>query len=507
MAVAGMMALTASCSDFLEEYSQSSYYAESWEDLDELLVGSGYLQPQGCQVMGYSTNFGSFIHYLADELDENNIASSGGVLSNSKPYTFGYYTWQQRAGQNQEYTDYYDDSEEWTQCYYGINVMNNILVALESVPCATEEEIRGCGKVRGEAYFLRALYYFWLVNMYGQPYNAATAATDLGVPLKTSENVEDRKFDRNSVKEVYDQIVADLLIAEDYLTQSPQKADHRLYRASLDAVELLLSRVYLYMQDYAQAELKAEAVMESDYVRLAPLSALSSTAPFLTNTNPELIFSQGSNNLAPTGIFTGMAGDFCVTRELRDLYDENDRRGDCFFGISSNDSISLAYKYQRGTLRSRVSDVFTLRMAEAYLNKAEACAMSGKDAEALEALNALRANRIDGYADVSCSGEELVNEIRTERRKELCFEGHRWFDLRRYAVCEKYPYKRSILHVFNAIGDNTPYLYTEYFRLLPDDPAYTFSLPTSVLEFDKVPMENNPREDRPPLDGSSTPTE
>ena len=74
-------------------------------------------------------------------------------------------------------------------------------------------------------------------------------------------------------------------------------------------------------------------------------------------------------------------------------------------------------------------------------------------------------------------------------------------------MCEKYPYKRSILHVFNAIGDNTPYLYTEYFRLLPDDPAYTFSLPTSVLEFDKVPMENNPREDRPPLDSSSTPTE
>ena len=425
---------------------------------------------------------------------------------------YGYFAWQLDVGTNYNSTSVASDVATWSDLYARINYVNVILDEITQLPHETEDDQAAYLRVQGEAHFLRGWFYFVLANLYGDAYAPATAAQKLCVPLKLTPYVEHDKdkptqFQRATVKEVYDQIVADLLIAEDYLTQSPQKADHRLYRASLDAVELLLSRVYLYMQDYAQAELKAEAVMESDYVRLAPLSALSSTAPFLTNTNPELIFSQGSNNLAPTGIFTGMAGDFCVTRELRDLYDENDRRGNCFFGISSNDSISLAYKYQRGTLRSRVSDVFTLRMAEAYLNKAEACAMSGKDAEALEALNALRANRIDGYADVSCSGEELVNEIRTERRKELCFEGHRWFDLRRYAVCEKYPYKRSILHVFNAIGDNTPYLYTEYFRLLPDDPAYTFSLPTSVLEFDKVPMENNPREDRPPLDGSSTPTE
>lgn len=509
---------STSCSDFLEAYSQDMVIPSTVTDLDEVLLGSVYIPSQEIGVGPSGMRSCGFFNILDDDVNTGLGDPNGDNTSNVNGWRnclssiYGYFTWQLDVGTNYNSTSVASDVATWSDLYARINYVNVILDEITQLPHETEDDQAAYLRVQGEAHFLRGWFYFVLANLYGDAYAPATAAQKLCVPLKLTPYVEHDKdkptqFQRATVKEVYDQIVADLLIAEDYLTQSPQNADHRLYRASLDAVELLLSRVYLYMQDYAQAELKAEAVMQSDYVRLAPLSALSSTAPFLTNTNPELIFSQGSNNLAPTGIFTGMAGDFCVTRELRDLYDENDRRGDCFFGISSNDSISLAYKYQRGTLRSRVSDVFTLRMAEAYLNKAEACAMSGKDAEALEALNALRANRIDGYADVSCSGEELVNEVRTERRKELCFEGHRWFDLRRYAVCEKYPYKRSILHVFNAIGDNTPYLYTEYFRLLPDDPAYTFSLPTSVLEFDKVPMENNPREDRPPLNSSSTPTE
>lgn len=111
----------------------------------------------------------------------------------------------------------------------------------------------------------------------------------------------------------------------------------------------------------------------------------------------------------------------------------------------------------------------------------------------------MRVHRIENYEDKLYSGEELIRQIRNERRKELCFEGHRWFDLRRYAVCEEYPYSRQIIHVFNAIGDNTAYLYTELYKLEEYDAAYTFAIPSIVLEFDNVPMENNPREEREPL--------
>ncbi len=98
------------------------------------------------------------------------------------------------------------------------------------------------------------------------------------------------------------------------------------------------------------------------------------------------------------------------------------------------------------------------------------------------------------------SGKELVTEIRDERRKELCFEGKRWFDLRRYAVCEQYPYSRDIIHAFNIYNDNLSFASTEYYKLPAGDPAYTFSLPRRVLDSDKIPMPNNPRDPRKALE-------
>ena len=201
---------------------------------------------------------------------------------------------------------------------------------------------------------------------------------------------------------------------------------------------------------------------------------------------------------------TGAAGDFCVTKELYDLYDsENDLRVQTFFTIDNNtDSVGLATKYDRSEVRQRISDVFTLRLAEAYLNKAEACAMqAGKEADACEALNELRANRISGYEDETYTGEGLVSEVRNERRKELCFEGQRWFDLRRYAVNVQYPYKRKITHVLNVCPDEgSDYLFSRYYVLEEDDLAYTFSIPSNTMDFDKVPMPDNPREKRDPIE-------
>ena len=89
-----------------------------------------------------------------------------------------------------------------------------------------------------------------------------------------------------------------------------------------------------------------------------------------------------------------------------------------------------------------------------------------------------------------------MNQIRTERRKELCFEGHRWFDLRRYAVNDLYPFKKQIVHVMNVVNGNGNQSKTMTYILEEDDLAYTFALPKNVIEFDKVHMENNKRETR-----------
>ena len=196
--------------------------------------------------------------------------------------------------------------------------------------------------------------------------------------------------------------------------------------------------------------------------------------------------------------FTGVGGDFCISNDLYKLYDENDyRKGIYFVRSTQSDSLGLNRKYEMGKHRSYVSDIFTLRTAEGYLNVAEACAMQGDAEGASDWLNQLRYKRIENYTDVEYDANEIIDQVRVERRKELCMEGHRWFDLRRYAVCKKAPFKKTIERVY-AIYDwesRNIFKYAEVYQLKEDDLAYVFAIPKSVLEFDKG-MPDNIRENR-----------
>ena len=82
-------------------------------------------------------------------------------------------------------------------------------------------------------------------------------------------------------------------------------------------------------------------------------------------------------------------------------------------------------------------------------------------------LNIFRRNRIEGWQDVSYDQNTVIEEVRKERRRELCIEGHRWFDLRRYAVCRKAPLRKAIERVF-AVYDwdsKMKFMRGEVFRL------------------------------------------
>ena len=118
-----------SCSDFLAEYSQDTDYVRTWKDLDELLIGDCYLPVEASSYLSYTSTPGSWIHLLGDEVQESqtgytNQYAHGDYRANS----FGYFTWQQRVGQNESYTDFYTENATWTKIYYCINVANNILV-------------------------------------------------------------------------------------------------------------------------------------------------------------------------------------------------------------------------------------------------------------------------------------------------------------------------------------------------------------------------------------------
>lgn len=496
-----------SCSDFLEEYSQDKITATEVSHLDEVLLGSVYLP--STKNNGPSSYYCGFLNLLDDDVNTGRSSQGSGSLWDVwGPYVsgfFGYYAWQLEVGKNYESGGVAGDDGSWKDFYTRINVTNVILDEIQDMPHETDEDDATFYRVQGEALFLRAQFYFMLANLYGKAYDPKSCATDLCVPLKLTPYVQTEKFGRSTVKEVYDQIVADLGMAEQYLSQSPQLEARRGYRASLEAVNLLQSRVYLYMQQWAKAEEKAQAVMDSPNNSLATIDMLADDADFLTENNSDVIFSQGSNFISSTSIFTGQSGDYCVTNELYSLYEENDKRKEAFFKyhLQSNnelvDSLGLYRKYHREhDYRAHVSDVYTLRVSEAYLNKAEACAMqAGKEGEACNAFNALRKNRISDYSDETYTGEELMKQIRDERRRELCFEGQRWFDLRRYAVNPTYPFTKKILHILNTITDKGVYRLTRGYVLEERDDAYTFPIPRSVVDFDEI-KDNNPRVKRLP---------
>ncbi|MCM1297456.1 MAG: RagB/SusD family nutrient uptake outer membrane protein [Muribaculaceae bacterium] len=493
---------TTSCGDFLDEYSQDMVVAKTVSHLDEVLLGEGYIKST-MKTSGPTNEVGGFFNILDDDVNTGSVGNeTSKVWGTSLSLVYGYYAWQFRVGSNHNGTYFQPDNYTWDDMYSRINIINIILDEIVDMPHETDEDDIAYYRVIGEARFLRAYFFFTLANLYGDAYDPATADTKLCVPLKLTPYIEHDKdkptqFQRNTVKEVYDQILIDLSIAEENLTRSPQASSRKLHRASLEAVELLYSRVYLYMQDWANAEAKADALIKMRGVMLSSIAALDGEA-FLTRNNSEILFSQGANYMSRANLFAGNAGDYCVTRELRDLYEDKDHRTN-FFGVhATSDSVTLRNKYERGDIVNHISDCFLLRTAEAYLNKAEACAMQDKSGDACDALNTLRRNRIEDYVNQSYTGDELVKEIRNERRKELCFEGHRWFDLRRYAVNNRYPYSRTIVHVYNACGDYGV-SYTDTYVLEENDPAYTFALPESVINFDKVPMVDNIRKERKPI--------
>lgn len=511
-AVCGIV-LFGSCSHFLEEYSQDTYYVQSWTDLDELLIGDAYLQTMGSNDASRTSNIGWFLQFISDEMEEQGNDYGGDhVLFDTNEKVFGYYTWQQRVGTTQDFAGYLAENGTWTEIYRLINVSNNIIQSVEEVPQATAEEKEGSMRVKGEAHFLRGLYYFWLVNLYGKPYNAATASTDLGVPLKTEEKVNDIEYQRNTVQEVYDQVLADLSVAHECLSQTTPK--NTIYRADSTAVNLLLSRVYLYMQNWQKAVDYANLVIKAKPA-LTDINSMEPYSGFLSKSSKETIFSMGGNDTQCNMDYAYQS--FRVSKDLYDSHDDDDLRKsqwywafDNFIGYTKvaegtnasetyrnpESALFYYYAYQYGWEGQKcpVSGLFLFRTAEAYLNKAEAEAYLGNEAEARSAVNTLRKNRYKQGADyeITSSGESLATAIRDERRKELALEGHRWFDLRRYMVCEKYPYSKSITHNYTYYTDRgeTTKTQTYVFTLEANDPAYTLPIPQEVIEYNTGMKQN-----------------
>ena len=495
--------LLGSCSSFLEEYSQDLSKVESYTDLDEVLLGEAYL-PVGRiwsanSMLKVENKYFQTARYMSDELTVFSWDDRGDI-NGVQDEMFGWHTWQQDVGLNAEGSSRNAEDEDWNKAYHCINICNMVIDAIDEQHAANEEQKLEKSRIKGEAHFLRALYYFTLVNMYGKPYSPENLSAP-SIPIKLSHVVEDKEYTTNTVGETYNQILKDLDEADTCLINTTIK--NRPYRADITAVYLLKSRTYLYMQNWKKAyEYAQKALAKND--NLLDLNTLSSgSGDVLTKSSPETIFSMGGHLLA-SSIYQQRRFSYgkwvaCPVYTISDdlvsafREGENDLRmqyyimkdiiggGWDFTGYMN----AWVFKKVAGWENlgyKEVSDQFLFRTAEAYLNAAEAAAYMGEEGIARTLLKALRDKRLINSTMPTESGESLVTLIREERQCELCLEGHRWYDLRRYLVCEKYPYSKTITHYYTSFDYNGP-LYTKRYMLETNDPAYTLALPKEVLDF------------------------
>ena len=497
-----LTSLTA-CGDFLEPKSQSKYIPKDANALQEMLIGEAYPQ-QG------STEFLTYLEILADDIDQNQVEGyEFPENEQGKMETFEVlYSWQPNMFEMQQKLGQ-EPSNTWGNLYEYILGANAALDYIDEVSGTEAEK----NYIKAQSYALRAFFYYMLVNQYGLPYNYNKES--LGVPLKIDSKMRDEGevlMKRNTVEEVYLQIVADLNEAERLFQTLPAAQQYEPnYLVSLPMVQLLKSRVALYMENWKEAKTYAEKVIKDWNFSLRDLNTIPAPEAgmkepyytFNTYDSPEVIWSygtirdltneyegyiekKGSNNkdnrrkfkAADELINSFLEGDLrkdrYITREIQ--YNEDVPENSTFYDTYLPYG---KYKTLRSVPTSGSSDYFALsfRVAEAYLNYAEAAAMSQAEGEAITTMNALLEKRYDKGNIPSfsgLSGDDLIAKIREERRKELCYEGQRWFDLRRYGM-------PSIQHKWEG----------KIYTLTKNDPSYVLPIPPNVLQRNLL-LEQNP---------------
>ncbi|MEO7044564.1 MAG: RagB/SusD family nutrient uptake outer membrane protein [Ferruginibacter sp.] len=311
----------------------------------------------------------------------------------------------------------------WSFGYSSISAVNQIIDADVTSP--------GVLQIKAEAYALRALVYFKLVNYYARPYTDNPNA--LGVPLVI--HFSPSLFPaRNKVSEVYAQIVSDLKTA--VAGAAPYSTSIRL---SKYAIEALLAKVYLYMGDNTNAKTAAVDVINNSGFTLVSASAY---AGFWSNTAPrkdavETMFevdvsateNNGFNDLG--AIYKNGFQDIYASSQLYNLYSATDvRRALLIPGTTKSGAAAYLVNKYPDALNTDKDNVRVMRLSEVYLIAAEA-SLPNSEADARTYLNALVAKRDPGFAGYTSTGAALLTDIVTERRKELAFEGDRLFDMNR----------------------------------------------------------------------------
>jgi starch-binding outer membrane protein, SusD/RagB family len=353
--------------------------------------------------------------------------------------------------------------------YVMIDQANRVLEKLPLVTASASEEPRR-NVLKGQLLALRAIAHFGLLQAYCKVYDPATK----GVPVMVKSDPA-AKPARNTMGEVMTRIETDL---NDAFALLPAVTPANFTDTVINQVNInaYRARIALYKKDYANAITYSSAVISS---AVKPL-ALSADFPGIwtdININETLFRIRYSTGANVGSLWTTTGGLIYIapSDKLVATYATADIRKAAYIGTNAgNNYVNKFFTSSRG---GRIVDLKACRISEMYLIRAEAYAKLATPniVSGTADLNVLRAQRITGYVNQTfVTATDLINAVLDERYKELCFEGFRFFDLKRNGL----PVQRNLSDVTSATWQTL--LANDYKMVLPIPQAEILANPNTI---------------------------
>ncbi len=369
--------------------------------------------------------------YMSDEVTADATAFNNMAVTPRLAYT-----WQDNIFVDDAYSAEF--GAPYQQIYFYNVIIDGVMEAIDGTVLEKK-------KLLAEARVMRAYMHFMLAQWFAKPYNEATAATDLCVPIATIASTTETYPERATVKQVYDFVIKELEEACPDL-EEVTKSRVRTYQP---AGYMYLGKTYFYMGKYdkaIEAFQKAETAIAKSQIQIGLFDYNVKISqwgylPFMPNmwtSGYPMPFDANNTEVLQCKQFYMMSTMFAmaptiyVKDEFMNLYDPADHRKKFFANKNFTGMIQYPH-YRKQYVRSNVNE--GVEMPDFYLMYAECLAREGRETEARDMINLLRVNRLPAanapIPATVVTKDDLIRFIVEERLREYMGTGHRWFDMRR----------------------------------------------------------------------------
>ena len=455
--------VTASCNDFVDVIPKGNTIPETVDDLAKLMTCGSMSSPlYTFSDISYSIQYFEF--YSDDYTAIENPNSSNYDTYFTLPIFQNTLKWADYIYANAE-SDY-----NWDGLYKSNYVANYVLDKIDVVENGVAYDRND---VKGQALVHRAMNYFLLVNLYGKQYDAATASTDLGVPLVLEADIN-KQYPRATVAQVYERMLQDLNDAISLLKVDAPEYNNIPGKATAYA---LRARYYLWQQNYDQAyadaiealKLRGELIDYNNCSLRVPgmIAAGVNGYESIMQINPEIMYSRYRMSRSNCPFSSNM---------LAIIDTDNDLRYCLFYGTYEEAGIFVPMSWTRHVHSG-------INTSEVWLTKAEAALRKSQPnvSEAIDALDYVRRHRYvqSFYQETTETNPDLfLTEILNERRREITFTEMAFLDRKRLNAdpATARPMTRTV--------------YGETYTLPVGDVRYQLAIPLNVMELNPQLIQN-----------------